>query len=214
MSLQTLSFRITSMSPLVMHDGKLSDPTHPISREIKKISSKRKKTDADYEEMSRLEFFGGMYFQESVGPIIPAHAIEATFGNAAKASKQGKQAKAGLFVQKHAVLEYEGPRTREDLWENQEFVSKMPVRIGTSKVIRTRPIFKLWACTVEVTYDDRIFDAREIMKIVETAGNDVGFLEMRPKYGRFESVVLSSGSSTEKSSGRDAKSCEPEPQVA
>ena len=54
-------FRLTSVAPLLMHNGQLSDPLNPWAQAIKRITDKRKKTLADLEEVGRLEWYGGLY---------------------------------------------------------------------------------------------------------------------------------------------------------
>lgn len=61
--MQELSFRIAGVSPLLMHNGRLVNPADEYARKMKEVSSKRKKTDADYEEMGRLEWFGEAMFR-------------------------------------------------------------------------------------------------------------------------------------------------------
>jgi len=93
---------------LLLHNGELANPLNPIVKEMKKISGKRSKTEADYEELARLEFQGGLYMGQD-GPVIPATCIEAMLINGAKKSKEGPKAKVGIFVTKNARLEYDGP---------------------------------------------------------------------------------------------------------
>ena len=87
-----------------------------------KISGKRIKTDADLEELARLEFQGSLYFGKE-GPFLPAQVIEASIIDGAKKSKDGLKAKAGMFVEKGAILEYDGPLDRD--WETRTFFTKI-----------------------------------------------------------------------------------------
>ncbi len=59
--MKDLKLKFTSVSPLVMHNGELANPFNEFTQKIKKISSKRGKTEADMKEMARLEFHGGLY---------------------------------------------------------------------------------------------------------------------------------------------------------
>lgn len=58
---QSLSFQITGVSPLLMHNGRLADPLDPLVKDIKKLSCKRPKTEADLERITKLEFLGSLY---------------------------------------------------------------------------------------------------------------------------------------------------------
>jgi len=76
-----------------MHNGQLADPSNWYSRAIKAISGKRGKTEADYQEMARLEWMGSLYLAQGV-PCIPGYVLEATLigrGGAARKEKMGRQ---------------------------------------------------------------------------------------------------------------------------
>jgi hypothetical protein len=51
--MQKSKFRLTSESPLLLHNGQTADPSNRFSKEMKKISGKRGKTDADFEQLSK-----------------------------------------------------------------------------------------------------------------------------------------------------------------
>lgn len=189
---QKLTVKLNGVSPLIQHNGRLADPTHPVVKAMKKISSKRKKTDADFEELARLEFQGGLYMGDD-GPVLPAHVIEATFINGAKKTRDGMTAKAGMFVEENACLEYEGPKDREELWEDESYRHVAKVSVGRASIMRTRPIFDKWAATVTVNYDDEQADERQVTRWIEDAGRLVGFCDWRPRYGRFEVVSVVNG---------------------
>lgn len=157
---------------------------------MKKITSKRNKTDADYEELARLEFLGGVYLSED-GPVIPAHCIEGTLVNAAKKQKLGTTAKSAMFCDAHAKLEYDGPRLVDELWGNEQFRLVSPVKVGQAKVMRTRPFFRNWSTVISVTYDDEQINLTTLDEWVKIGGSIIGLLDWRPKYGRYEAERIS-----------------------
>lgn len=181
---KTLKFRLESASPLIMHNGQLADPFNAFTKALKKVSGKRKKTDEDFIQMAEIEFRGGLYLEKGK-PCIPAEAVEATLLHAAMTKKMGKQAKIGLYCTKNIAIEYEGPKTPDALWADENFRFVKGVRIGQSKVMRTRPIFNEWAGDLEITFNPGVFDEDDIREIVKIAGESIGFLEWRPKFGRF-----------------------------
>lgn len=79
-----------------MHSGRLADPLNPIAKAVKKVSSKRMKTDADFAELARLEFLGGLYLHRGE-PCIPGEVLEAALIEAARKMRRGQQAKAGVI---------------------------------------------------------------------------------------------------------------------
>lgn len=171
-----------------MHNGRLAAQDDPYARKMKEISSNRKKTDADYEEMARLEFLGGLYLNENDEPCIPGYVFEATIigrGGAARKERMGKESAAAFWVQEDTPLLYDGPRKPEELWEDKRFVSKALVNIQKNKVTRTRPIFKNWSADITVEFDPSLLNEEDVRRWIEVAGQQVGLMDWRPRYGRF-----------------------------
>lgn len=156
---------------------------------MSEITSKRKKVDADYEELARLEFMGGLYIGEDMHPIIPGYVMEATLigkGGAARKERLGKEAAAALFVVNDFPLIYEGPKTPKELWADKQFVFQALVTIQRAKIKRTRPIFREWAANILVEFNDNLLDGEQVKRWVEVAGEQVGLMDWRPRFGRFE----------------------------
>lgn len=180
----------TGTAPLLMHNPRLADPLDTHTRELKTYTGKRVKTDEDYETMSRLEFYGGLYITEGTGPYMPGFAIEATLVNGARITKQGKQVERGLFVTDDAVpVLYRGPRTAEEMWAAGTFRSVLQVRVGTKRVSRTRPIFTEWVLEANAEMDPGQLNLDKLQTIATDAGAMVGIGDYRPRYGRFSAVV-------------------------
>lgn len=186
--METIKFRLEGVAPLIMHNGNLANPLNPTVKKMKKITSKRGKTDADLEALGKLEFTGGLYMGDN-GPVLTSDVIEATLQYGARKFKEGKVQKMSMFAD-DADLEYNGPRTATELFNDKKFVFQSMVKVGASKVLRTRPIFKKWAATIVVHYNEDLVDEERIVEWVQAAGDQVGLLEWRPKYGRFTSKVV------------------------
>lgn len=182
---QELSFKIIGVSPLLMHNGQLVDPLNPHSRSIAEITKKRKKTDADHEEMGRREFFGGLYVSGGE-PCIPAEMLEAALIRGAMKEKRGPAAKAGILIEDNARLEYDGPRDPKALWEDTHFKFRVAAKVGQVKVMRTRPRFDGWAASMKIKFLPTLLNAREIRDFLITAGEQIGIGDWRPRFGRFQ----------------------------
>ncbi|GAI35123.1 unnamed protein product, partial [marine sediment metagenome] len=120
---EKLTFRIRGVVPLLMHNGELADPSYWYNQAIKEITSKRAKTEADREELARLEWMGSLYLLEDE-PCIPGYVLEGALigrGGAARKQKMGRQAAAGLYVVDDFPLEYDGPRDPKELWKVEKF---------------------------------------------------------------------------------------------
>jgi hypothetical protein len=179
-------------SRILLHNGQTADPRNPYSKAMKAISGKRKKTDADYDQMSRIEWLAGLYISDERF-ILPTHVIESAVIAGAKKSKNGVQAKCGLFFSEDATLTFDGcpdgPATEEvleQMFEDGKHVLTIGVKVGMSRVMRTRPMLRNWIAELEFQYDPDVLNEREIVPILEDTGRLVGLCDWRPKYGRFE----------------------------
>lgn len=190
MAWQTLKYKLTASAPLIMHNGQTADPLNKWSKSLKLISSKRKKTDADYEEMARIEFMAGLYLNGD-GPVLPANMLDSMIVNGAKKSKEGPTAKSGCFCLEHAKLEYDGPRTANELWEDENFRFSSIVRVQTSRVSRMRPIFNEWSAVVNLNIEDTLVNPKRVEEWLNAAGTQVGLGDWRPQYGRFTAELVS-----------------------
>jgi hypothetical protein len=191
MAQQSYSFKITGIAPLIVHNGELADPFYSFSQEIKKISGKRKKTEADHEMMAKLEWRGGLYVNEGK-LIVPSDCFEASLVGAAKLSRLGKDAARGLFVEDHLLIEGDGvpesvdEAALDEMYDSRKFVFRKGVRVGTAKVMRTRPIFGTgWSARATIVFNDAVFNKQQIEDLAEAAGSQIGLCEWRPRYGRF-----------------------------
>jgi len=189
MSYKTIDFHICGVAPLLMHNGQLANPMNKFAKAMKAITSKRKKTDEDHIELARLEFLGGLYADDQGRSVLPGEVIEGTIVAGAKKTKKGKDAKSAIIVDGNFPLIYDGPKTPKTLWEDERFRYVAGVVVGQSRVMRTRPMFKNWECKFTVHYLEEVFDAKEVIDFVDTAGRMAGLLDGRPRFGRFEIVA-------------------------
>jgi hypothetical protein len=180
---------LTGTAPLLMHNVRLANPLDPIARAMKETSGKRKKTDEDLERLARLEFEGGLYC-DAAGPYLPGANIEKCIVEGARVTRQGKQVERGLFVTDNEVpLLYNGPRTPDELWANEEYRSMMAVKVGQARVMRCRPIFRSWTMEANAEMDGAQLNLSTLQSIASDAGAMVGLGDYRPRYGRFEVEV-------------------------
>lgn len=190
MAWQVLSYKLISSAPLLMHNGQTADPLNKWARALKKISSKRVKTDADYEEMARIEFMAGLYLAPD-GPVVPSYVFDSMLVSAAKKSKEGPLAKSSTFCLNHARLDYDGPREADTLWQEERFRFSAIVRIGTARVARMRPRFDQWSCAMEVNVETSLVNPSRIDEWMQVAGTQIGLGDWRPQHGRFTAERLS-----------------------
>lgn len=195
MSMETIRFQWRSRpgSPLLMHNVRLANPLDPVVRAIKKLTAKKtKKTDDDIEEIARLEFVGGLYYDDDVGPYLPAQNVIKCLVEAARMLRLGKQIERGVIAgDARFTLAYHGPRTPEEMWEKRgEFADTRAVGNKNVTVQRTRPRFNTWSADVELLVDTTVVDVEQVIHIADLAGQRVGICERYGGWGRFVSKAV------------------------
>jgi len=189
MSQQSLKFHIEGIAPLLMHNGQLANPLNPLVKEMKTLTGQRKKTDEVHLALSRLEFRAGLYLNSKGEVIITSDVLESCLIEGAKKSKLGKQFKSAVAIHEDSILNYGKKLTVDELWERSaEFADVRGVKVGTSRVMRTRPIFRNWSLKFTALYDDEQINAENLLQAVTDAGTQVGLCDYRPKYGRFQII--------------------------
>ncbi len=182
-----IEFHVEGISPLLMHNGQLANPLNPIVKQMKALTAQRKKTDEIHAELSRLEFKAGLYLSADGTVEVPSEVIESCLVEGAKKSKLGKQFKSAIAVLENAPLDYGEKLTPDQLWErNEEFADVRGVKVGASRVMRTRPIFRNWRLKFEVSFNPDLLNPENIVQAVADAGAQVGLCDYRPKFGRFQ----------------------------
>lgn len=190
MQRETVHFRITGTKRLLMHAGRLADPLDPIAQDLAKLTSKRPKTIADHRMISKVEWFGGLWLHDGA-PCIPAEALLATLIGGAKVLKRGPQAAAGVSIDSHAVLVYDGPSDVDELWEEGSFSFRCGVKVGiNAKTMRTRPCFKDWYADFAASYLPTVIDREHVVQSLAQAGIRRGLGDWRPQNGTFEVKLI------------------------
>lgn len=191
MEMQMIKFRIRGAAPCMMQNERLANPLDPITKEIKKITSKRKKTDADYEEIFRLEYLGNIYCDKKLGPYWAAQNIDRLCVDAGKKTRRGTDIKeAFMCVEDMNPLIYEGPRTPEALYANKDFVDIRSVVIRGSRTMRCRPIFRNWELEFTAMYDEEVLNREDLINIVVLGGQRIGLSTYRPRFGRYGLIAV------------------------
>jgi hypothetical protein len=192
-----LLIQLQSTAPLLMHNIRLANPRDEITKKMKLISSKQKKTEEDLDALAKLEFMGSMYWAPNIGLYVPSTNVEKAFIEGARLTKAGKKVERGFMIGtpqialvsngvRHGTGKNATPLTPEELWNEDEFVLTTAVRVMSNRVMRTRPMFAEWKLNFNAELDIKVLDHEELIDIIEAAGSMIGLCDFRPKYGRFE----------------------------
>lgn len=191
MALTYQSFHLTGVAPIILHNGRTANPLDPWSKALKGISSKRSKTDDDYAELMRIQWYASLYQNKEGQIILPSMMIEAALLNGAKKHKLGTLAKAALFVDQHSCLEFDGMDLSIDkLWERGENELTISCRVQSSRIMRTRFIAENWSAKINVCFESELLNLRQVVDIVDSAGSQHGVGTWRPRHGRFQAEAI------------------------
>lgn len=187
--MKAATFTIRGTAPLLMHSERLANPFDPLTKQIKALTGKRKKTEDELREISRLEWLGGIYHDDHNGVHLPGYNVLRALVQGAKLRKLGRDVERGAMVQEDAVvIQHDGPSNLDALFADPRFVDVRSVKVGTSKVLRCRPMFRSWACSFTALFDEDVLQADDLGRIVRDTGAMIGIGDYRPRFGRFEVV--------------------------
>ena len=187
-----ISVELTSNQPSLQNNGELANQFAHWSRLIKKVNDipKKQRTEADEWEKLRLQFMGACYVasEKDDGPIVwPSENLEALIRDGAKKQKNGQKVLSGVQVPEDAPLLYKGPKTRKELWEDEEFrfIRRVKMKGSGSTVLSARPIFRDWKVAFKVNYVGEVITPEEIRDALDAAGVFIGLSDWKKKYGLF-----------------------------
>lgn len=177
---------------LMMRNEHLANPFNPYAIELSKFTKKRGKSVEDHLSIAEIEFQGGLYYDKEHGPYIPARCLNKMLVQGARRRKLGKTFEQMVIVEQEVnPVQYEGPRDRKELWGATEpdgtrtFADMRLVGVNAARTLRTRPLFRNWACEFVVTVLDGTVNAEDIEAALEAA-QVIGMLDGRPTYaGQF-----------------------------
>jgi hypothetical protein len=197
---QPLYVLLEGLLPSLQHNGRLANPLNFWCKEMKKYSSKRKKTDEDHEKIMEIEYKGGMYlrndqsdlrdiFHDEASPLVwPGDNTHAMIKEGAKLDKNGKLIDSGLFCLEDARLIYDGPQTRGDLWDaGDEFRLVKKTKRG---VMSCRTMIPEWKCEFNLYFSPNAINYEDIVKALEKAGEYIGFTDWPRRYGLFKVLKI------------------------
>ena len=147
-----ITITLTGASPLLMHNPRMVDPEFELNRQIKALTSKRKKTDDDLQSIERMEWYGGLYTAERDGhPVItqPTSKVRKCLINTGRISKMGKMVERAVsFGALDVPLIYDGPKDVDLVFADARFHSRLSVSVGQKRIMRVRPKFMPWSIVV------------------------------------------------------------------
>ena len=176
--------RIEGESPVIHHSGLGIDPETPINREIAKITTKKasQRTSVENIRLRDLETIRSLWLTDEQQPEIPTAALRAVIEAAARKFKEGPSVREGMIVLESRFL-YDSEKYGTDveqLAKTTQFT--VPVRVGQSRVLRTRARFNPpWSVEFTLDVDEELIDRENLHKWLELGGRRIGLGDWRPQ---------------------------------
>ena len=180
-----ISVKLVGTAPLLMHNGRLADPTDDYAVMLARVTSKRHKTVADHHRIGEIEWKAGLWLRHG-RPCLPGVAVESAIVTAAKTRRQGRIARAAVLVPENSLIDHDGPDDIDALFADKRHVHRTGVRVAGRTTMRTRPRFDGWSVIVRIDFLPSMIDEAFLRELLDIAGDRVGVGDFRPRFGRFE----------------------------
>lgn len=180
---------MTGTCPLMLNNPQTANSMNVYAKALKELTSKRKKTDEDQNEIFHLKFLASCYLNSKGQYILPANMIAKSFEAAAKENKLGAKFQRSLFVLEDCVIKFDANGcTPEELWKehSETYVDIRIVGIQSSKVATSRLIIPEWSVEGEVHFDENQLNKSEVWLAMTNAGLRYGVGTYRQRYGRYK----------------------------
>lgn len=195
--METMKVKWIGTRPMLMHNERLADPLNEHAKALASLTSAKgaaTKTEAHCAEKSRVEWEGGLYYDDETGPYVPAWNILACIKEGARMKKRGKEVDRAVEILDidRVPLLYDGPRDLEGMWSAGLYLRVGVTSGGGGRVQRTRPQFPRWSLAFDLVFDPSRFSRDGLVESMADAGMYVGIGDWRPsspkkggRYGKF-----------------------------
>lgn len=190
--MEIVKLRLKGESPLLMHSDRSTNPLDPAVKRHKTLTSVRKKADEVNEAIARSEWDLAMYHDDDAGPVMPTANIRAVIVAGGRLNKLGAAIERGAVMAQSAVpVKYEGPRTKDEMWNDGRFTDARSVVVNRGRVMRYRPLFVKWEIEVDVMLDESVIDKEQMLQCAQNGGRLIGLCDNRRNgFGRFSVEVI------------------------
>ena len=144
MAIRRFQATVEGTAPLLLSNNLCSDPLSEPAKIKKHFTSKRSKSDQDHQNLRVIDWVYSGYWKNdgrvliddsdnSIGfegfsdLYLPSQNFQRCLRNGATAFKLGKEVERALIVENEASLDYEGPRTAEEMISHGRLIKTSPV---------------------------------------------------------------------------------------
>lgn len=187
---------VKGITPLLIHNGRMANPLDLFSKKMKTVTSKRKKTEEDIQEILRIQWEGSLYWDDKVGLHMPVENVMACIFKACKKHKLGQSVSGFVFdeaigfpilTKNHDSLD----GLKAD--PSNKFVKTVTVQ--RAKTLSCRPMFETWELKFDFFVDESIVTIDEVKTIISTMSQRIGlgvWTPSHPKPGNFGKFLIKS----------------------
>lgn len=187
---------IEGETPLLIHNGRTSNPLDEFSKKMKLITSKKKKTEEDLEKLLDIQWHASLYWNDKIGLYMPVENIQASLYKACKKHKMGNNVSGFVFGEKLGFpILVEGHESMEALEAKKEYRFVKAVTIQRAKTLSCRAMFEKWALNFNFEIDQSIIGEEDVSMILATMSKRIGlgvWTPSHPKPGNFGKFLLKS----------------------
>lgn len=206
MAIRRFNVAVQGVSPLLLSNNLCSDPLSQASKDKKHFTIKNKKTAEDHRNLRLIDWVNSGYWSKPGRVVIddventihfdgyadltlPSQNFARCLRTGATAFRLGKEVNRALIVENEPLIEYDGPKTANEMILQSKYVLTSPVVRKRDTNWITRLVLPQWAVNYQVTVDDERISVSDLERIVQTAGRFEGLGTWRPRYGRFVSEL-------------------------
>lgn len=187
--MRTVSAQFKGIGSILLNNPQTCDPLSEFSKEKKKLTSKRSKTDEIHHQIKDIEIRSKLYWEDGQ-VVVPSTWVLASIAKASHSvcKLAAKKARSAVFVGKPFLpLYYDGLESVKspiDIVQNERFQAKLLVPQQRVRLAKYFPCFKGWSFDCDIDYDDEVITFDDLSAILNYVGRYGGFGDFRPTYGR------------------------------
>lgn len=187
-TLKSYSIHLKSLSPFIMNRDTLANPLHPMKKKLSELTGLKVKQDEHHMAIAKLQWNACLYYEDDIGVFLSSKMITGCFRASARKERKGLLMKAVIIdcFPGTPLLPYVD-MTPEKLWDitnkkgSRIHCFEEALNIQNKKTMKTRPIFHEWEVKFNILLNTEILSESDLKRIIERAGFEYGFGELRPE---------------------------------
>ena len=198
-NIESVKLRLIGTRPLIMARGETANPFDKQSREIKRLTQKKGKSDEDYDAIARLQFAAAMYYDPDLGPYIPVDNLWKCCQEGASVYREGPKVKSNVIVKGFVGKEIDPGGSQLMDGDGKVFPKDLGVlyakhcflkmgKLQKKSILTSRPKFDSWSCDLLVEFTE--IDKARVIDYFIVAGRLKAICAWRPQNGQFRVEVI------------------------